>query len=213
MRRIAGLWGVRVVNAYGSTETNSLALPCPAGHLHLTEDRHLFEVVDPEAGTPLPDGTRGELIVTSLLSRGMPLIRYRTGDLVAIGPRPCRCGQATRVITHHGRIDDCFIAGGRTVHRVDLEELIASHPGTDLYYVADTLDSTLAVQVVLEDGAGPEACESISRAIFEAFGVAASVAPIARDLIFRAMDRKLKPGALRLEDLERVGAGAGAGGA
>jgi phenylacetate-CoA ligase len=211
MGRIARMLGVGVVNAYGSTETNSLALPCPAGRIHLTEDRHFFEVIDPETDEPRPDGTRGELVVTSLISRAMPLIRYRTGDLVVIETSPCPCGERLRVLTHYGRVDDRLEVAGVVVHRMDLEQVLLDHDGVDLYYVADMIEGTLSIRIVLEDGAGAETCGEAERSVRAAFGVDARVTPIARDVVCRAMDRKLKPGVLLFEDLEAVFAAGGRG--
>ncbi|MGH8918227.1 MAG: phenylacetate--CoA ligase family protein, partial [Actinomycetes bacterium] len=74
-RRISQLWGVPVVEEYGSTETGSLAGECAAGRLHLWADRVIFEVYDPRTGRVTQDG-RGQLVATTLYREAMPLIRY-----------------------------------------------------------------------------------------------------------------------------------------
>ena len=63
---------------------------------HLREADLFFEVVDPVSGSPVPDGTPGEVVFTTLTRRAMPLIRYRTGDVAAMLPGPCACGSPLR---------------------------------------------------------------------------------------------------------------------
>jgi hypothetical protein len=86
---------------------------------------------------------------------------------------------------------------------------VLSHKGVDLYYVADAVGGVIAVHLVLEDGADPGVCRRVEQSVSDAFGVKARVTRIARDVVSRAMDRKLKPGVLRAEDLELVLAGGG----
>jgi phenylacetate-CoA ligase len=201
LRRIARMWDVQLINAYGSTETNSLALPCRAGRLHLTEDRHYFEIIDPVTGDVLPHGSRGELVLTSLLTRAMPLLRYRTGDLATISEEPCECGARSLVLAHSGRVDERFVVGGTVIQRIDLEQLILSFEGLDTYYVSDTLGDTLLARVVPVDPSDRDVCREIERAIVTRFCVRAEVAPISREILDRAMDRMLKPGSLSMKDL------------
>ena len=89
-RRLKG----RVLSHYGLTETGfGGALQCPAGEgLHLRHPHLVTEIVDPGSGRVLPPGQWGEITVTTLDRRAMPLIRYRTGDLSRILDRPCACG-------------------------------------------------------------------------------------------------------------------------
>ncbi len=93
-------WDCRVFEHYGSTEVGlGGAVQCRAhAGLHVREADLLFEVVDPATGRALPDGADGELVVTTLTRRGMPLIRFRTGDLVrmADGALPMRQRPAVR---------------------------------------------------------------------------------------------------------------------
>ena len=62
----------------------------------------MFEIIDPETGRVLPDGQYGEVVVTTLNRKGMPFIRYRTGDIASILNRPCRCGSVSRCLTRVG---------------------------------------------------------------------------------------------------------------
>ncbi|MEV5988556.1 AMP-binding protein [Streptomyces sp. NPDC052051] len=204
LAKIARMWQAELVPAYGTTETNSLALSCGHGRAHLTEDRHLFEVLDPLTAAPLADGTTGELVVTTLVAEAMPLLRYRTGDLVSIAPEPCPCGSVRRTVRHHGRASDRLLVDGRPIDRLDLEEAVLSVPGTGLYYAAGMRDERLHVRVECAGRAARQVCTDIADGVEARFGAAATVTEVDRATVGRAMDRMLKPGNLTLEDLEAV---------
>lgn len=93
---------------------------------HIWEDHFYPEVVDPVTGAPLADGTRGELVLTSLTSQAMPLIRYRTRDLTSLLPGTARPMRRMRRVT--GRADDMIILRGVNLFPSQIEELIL---GTD----------------------------------------------------------------------------------
>jgi phenylacetate-CoA ligase len=205
LEKIARLWGIRLISAYGATETNSLALPCAHGQLHLSEDRYLFEVVDPESGEALGAGEqRGELVLTSLLSRAMPLLRYRTGDMVTLLAAECACGDRRRVLRHHGRVEDRFQVGARTLLRIEVEEVIQSTPGSGLYHVAAAVDGGLRVWVEGNGEGAEECCRTIARRLHDTFGVGATVRPVARSVIAPVLDQMLKPGSVRLEHVKAL---------
>ena len=94
---LARLWGCEVFEHYGMTETGlGCAVDCAAhAGLHIRENDLLVEVVDP-LGRPLPDGTEGEVVFTTLTRTAMPLVRYRTGDRAALLPGRCPCGSPLR---------------------------------------------------------------------------------------------------------------------
>lgn len=87
-------WGIPLLEHYGSTESAFAgAVECPAcDGLHWQALDLLPEVVDPLGDAPLPPGQPGELVLTTLQREAMPLIRYRTGDMVRLDERPCACG-------------------------------------------------------------------------------------------------------------------------
>jgi phenylacetate-CoA ligase len=197
LAKIAELWQVQLVSAYGSTETNSLALPCPLNKAHLTEDRYYFEVVDPRTGTRLPLGTPGELVLTCLQSRAMPLIRYRTGDFVAIEGEACACGSPRQLLRHLGRVSERVV-----VDKLSLEQVILSTPHTGLYYAAGVVDGALVIRVELVNSPSPEeSCREVERRVKDAFDIGCSVFPVDKRIVMRAMDRMLKPGGIQLGDL------------
>ena len=97
------VWGCRVFGHYGMTEMGlGGGVECDAlDGYHLREADLFFEIIDPETGEPCPDGTMGEVVFTTLTRRGMPLIRYRTGDIARMITEPCPCGS---VLKRMGRV-------------------------------------------------------------------------------------------------------------
>lgn len=100
----------RVYNQYGSAEGAALVTECPAGSLHVNPEIGVVEVVR-EDGTPAAPGEEGWLVLTTLLNRAMPLVRYRIGDLARAGePGPCACGrEMPRISGLSGRQDDVVV--------------------------------------------------------------------------------------------------------
>lgn len=98
VKAVEDSWDCRVYNHYGMTETGlGGGVECAAlSGYHLREADLLFEVVDPQTGKAVADGMEGEVVFTTLTRRGMPLIRYRTGDYSRFIPEPCPCGTALK---------------------------------------------------------------------------------------------------------------------
>src|ERR1044071_9163617 len=111
--------------------------------LHIWEDHFYPEVVDPETGTVLPEGERGELVFTSLTKEGMPVVRYRTRDLTRLLPGTARTMRRMEKVT--GRSDDMMIVRGVNVFPTQIEEQILKIKGLAPHYQilltrADRLD-------------------------------------------------------------------------
>src|SRR5262245_33985392 len=149
------LWGVAALDFYGLSELigPGVAAECAerAG-LHVNEDHFLPEVVDPVSGAPRPAGMEGELVLTSLTKEALPMIRYRTGDVTALDPAPCRCGRTTvRMARIKGRTDDMLIIKGVNVYPSQLEAALLTLPELAPHYqlVVDRTQAfpTLAVHV------------------------------------------------------------------
>lgn len=121
-------WGCRVFNHYGMTETGlggGVECEALAGY-HLREADLLFEIVDPGTGEVLPEGEEGEVVFTTLTRGGMPLIRYRTGDVARFISEPCPCGTVLKRMSPvkdrvRGRIE---LAGGGFLSMSMLDEAI-----------------------------------------------------------------------------------------
>lgn len=102
IQTIENKWHCRVFDHYGMTEMGlGGGVDCTArSGYHLREADLYFEVVDPTTGRPVPEGEAGEVVFTTLTRKGMPLIRYRTGDLSCFLPEPCSCGSTLRRLEH-----------------------------------------------------------------------------------------------------------------
>lgn len=117
---------------YGLSEITGPGVGCECGEqngLHILEDNYYPEIVDPETGEPLPDGEEGELVLTTLAKRAMPILRYRTHDITSIMPVPCKCGRTLRRIRRIGRrSDDMFIIRGVNVFPSQIEVALMRVP-------------------------------------------------------------------------------------
>jgi len=140
---IAEVFGARVLEEYGSAEVGVIAFECPSGGLHTSDESLVLELA--ETG---PDGA-GELLVTSLSNRVMPLIRYRIGDVVAVAREPCGCGRALgRLEQVVGRTTDYLLdAGGAAVHPFSLMLPIQRLPSIERYRVVQTGVGTVELHV------------------------------------------------------------------
>ena len=139
--RLAALWpGARVFDHHGMTEVGPVTYECPDRPcvLHVAEPAYFAEAVDPESGRPVPPGQMGELILTTLVRTGSPLVRYRTGDLVRFGDAsPCSCGRQTTTLIGGiiGRADDMVVVRGVNVFPSAIEEIVRAQPDIGEYRV------------------------------------------------------------------------------
>jgi phenylacetate-CoA ligase len=141
---VEGRFACRVYNHYGVTEMGlGGGVDCEARRgYHLREADMLFEIVDPNTGEVLPDGEYGEVVFTTLTRRGMPLIRYRTGDVSRFIPDPCPCGTSLKTlerITH--RLSGRLPLGARYLTIADLDEALFAIDGV-LNFTATILNDT-----------------------------------------------------------------------
>ena len=137
--KIASALGIKAINFYGLSEMcgPGVATECLTARdgLHVQEDHFLVEVIDPADGTPVPYGTDGELVFTTLTKEALPLIRYRTGDLGAITIEPCACGRTTaRLIRLGGRRDDMMIIRGVNLYPSQIEQIMLAADGVGPHY-------------------------------------------------------------------------------
>jgi phenylacetate-CoA ligase len=139
-RAIEAAWaGARVFDHHGMTEVGPVSYECPAQPcvLHVIEAAYLAEVIDPQTASPLPPGTPGELVLTTLGRAGSPLIRYRTGDLVRTRStsQPCACGTHDLALEGGilGRTDDMLVIRGVNVFPGAVDEVVRETGGVDEY--------------------------------------------------------------------------------
>ena len=126
-RKLFELYGISAYDIYGTSElAGPLFIECTAMQgFHPWGDIIYCEVLDPDTDKQMPDGERGELVVTMLQKEGFPLIRYRTGDISAIHHEPCACGRThPRVERLSGRVDDMLIIRGINVFPSQVEHTL-----------------------------------------------------------------------------------------
>jgi phenylacetate-CoA ligase len=129
---------ITALDTYGLSEIigPGVAQECPEKNgLHVFADVFLPEIVDPATGEPLAEGVDGELVLTTLTKEAMPLIRYRTRDIVNITREPCGCGRTgPRISRIKGRTDDMIVVRGINVFPSQVEHVLLGIPGTSPNY-------------------------------------------------------------------------------
>jgi phenylacetate-CoA ligase len=126
--------GIEAFDIYGLSEIIGPGVACECHRhqgLHIFEDHFYPEIIDPESGEPLPDGTEGELVLTTLSKHAMPMIRYRTRDITMLLPGRCECGRTLRRMGRIGRrSDDMLIIRGVNVFPSQVETALLQIEGT-----------------------------------------------------------------------------------
>lgn len=147
---------LQALDIYGLTEIigPGVAQECSYQEgLHIFEDHFYPEIVDPETGVVLPDGEKGELVITTLTKEGTPVIRYRIRDITFLITEPCRCGR-TSVRMHRllGRTDDMLIIRGVNVFPSQIEEVLLKIEGVEPHYqlVIDRKEQLDSIEVRVE---------------------------------------------------------------
>jgi len=151
--------GAPALDIYGLTEIIGPGVAAECQHqdgLHIAEDHFYPEIIDPATGKVLPDGQKGELVITTLTKEGTPLLRYRTRDITYLDRSPCPCGRTSaRMHRVLGRTDDMLIIRGVNVFPSQIEEIILKVDGVEPHYQLvverrDQLDE-LEVQVEMNE--------------------------------------------------------------
>jgi phenylacetate-CoA ligase len=175
--RIAELWGGKAVfEDYGSTETGSLAGECALGRMHFWADRLYGEVIDPGTGRSARYG-KGQLVVTPLYRRAMPLIRYALEDTVELLPDGCTCDWKLPTIQVLGRSATHIVVQGKPLFPSELEEAVYTLPMEHgvLFWRARHDQRSLEIQMEAEPGHGARARETLARSVHERLGISARV--------------------------------------
>ncbi len=184
-RAIEGPWGCKVFNHYGTTEMGlGGGVQCAArSAYHMREADLYFEIIDPETGVPLPEGEMGEIVFTTLTRKGMPLIRYRIGDLSRFVPGNCPCGSTLRQMeVVRGRIAGTKKLVGMSLVIAELDEAVFRIDGVLNYRCEISEDEgrdVLTVDVVSAERnpAGRDALtEEVQRALHQVPAVAKGLA-------------------------------------
>ena len=137
-RHIETMSRIEAFDIYGLSEIIGPGVGCECRHhrgLHIFEDHFYPEIVDPETGDPLADGSEGELVLTTLSKQAMPMVRYRTRDITMILPGRCECGRTLRRIGRIGRrSDDMLIIRGVNIFPSQVETALLEVEGTLPHY-------------------------------------------------------------------------------
>jgi phenylacetate-CoA ligase len=136
--RIEGQTHIKAYDIYGLSEIIGPGVASECSHqagLHIFEDHFYPEIIDPQTCQTLPDGTEGELVLTTLSKEAMPMIRYRTRDITMLLAEPCACGRTVRRIRRiTRRSDDMFIIRGVNVFPSQVEHALLQVEGTLPHY-------------------------------------------------------------------------------
>ena len=131
-RRIKNELDIQIYDIYGLTEIYGPGIGISCDYecgMHYWDDYIYLEIIDPKTGKNVPDGEWGEIVITTLVKEGAPLIRFRTHDISRIIPGECRCGSRfPRIDTIMGRSDDMVKIKGVNVFPKQIEEILAAFP-------------------------------------------------------------------------------------
>lgn len=151
---------IKAIDIYGLSEIlgPGVGIECIEAQngLHIWEDHFIPEIIDPDTCEVLPDGEKGELVLTTITKEGIPLIRYRTRDITRLFKEPCICGRThARIERLSGRSDDMLIIRGVNVFPSQIESVLFNIKGVEPHYQLiverdGTLD-TLEVQVEVNE--------------------------------------------------------------
>ncbi len=137
-KRISSELGIELYDIYGLTEIYGpgIGINCKYDTgMHYWDDYIYIEIIDPVTLAPVPDGQTGEIVITTLVKEGAPLIRYRTHDLSRIIPGTCPCGSKfPRLDIIMGRTDDMIKIKGVNVFPSQIEEILKEFPETSSEY-------------------------------------------------------------------------------
>jgi phenylacetate-CoA ligase len=155
-REIENRLNIKAIDIYGLSEVIGPGVSCECEYqdgLHINEDHFIPEIIDPESLNPLPPGSRGELVFTTVTKEGLPLIRYRTRDLTTLNYETCRCGRTmVRMAKCTGRSDDMLIIRGVNVFPSQIESILLEMNETKPHYliIVDRVNNLDTLQILVE---------------------------------------------------------------
>jgi phenylacetate-CoA ligase len=180
--RIEAAWGARCHDHAGASEVGSFAYPCDAeGGLHLFEDEYVVEVLDPAGGEPVALGETGELVLTALGRVGSPVIRHRTGDMVARCDATCSAGHDGLWLPQGilGRADDMVVIRGMNVFPSAIEEILRQSSGVGEFAITFYNDPHAMDEVKVEaELAQPREARAIQDRLRQRLGLRVRIVPV-----------------------------------
>ncbi|MGN0337287.1 MAG: phenylacetate--CoA ligase family protein [Lachnospiraceae bacterium] len=191
--------GIELYDIYGLTEIYGPGIGINCEHeegIHYWDDYLYIEIIDPKTGEPVPDGEPGEIVITTLVKEGAPLLRFRTHDMSRIIPEPCSCGRSyPRIDIIQGRSDDMFKVHGVNMFPGQVEEILQQVDGVLSEYViniAHDEDHNRDVMLVTVEAEGRVDFEQAGAKIRELFKSRISVTPKITVVPFGTLPRSEK---------------------
>ena len=160
MRRdIENKLGIKAYDIYGLTETSGpgVAYECEAQTgMHINEDHFIAEIIDPDTGEVLPEGSKGELVFTAIDKEAFPLLRYRTRDICVLSREKCPCGRThVKMSKPMGRSDDMLIIRGVNVFPSQIETVLLQQGYAANYQIiVDRVNNTDTFEIMVEMNPG-----------------------------------------------------------
>ena len=189
--------GIELYDIYGLTEIYGPGIGINCEHntgMHIWDDFIYLEIIDPQTGEPVPDGEFGEIVITTLVKEGAPLIRYRTHDLSRIIPGECPCGRHyPRIDVIQGRTDDMMKIKGVNVFPKQIEEVLAnfSEISSEYQIRISHLDGKDTMRIYVETN-GSVDFNGLSRRIAEQVKSRIGFTPIVKVVEIGVLPRSMK---------------------
>ena len=147
--------GIKAYDIYGLTETSGpgVSFECEEQTgMHINEDHFIAEIIDPDTGEVLPEGSKGELVFTSITKEAFPLLRYRTRDICVLTRKECSCGRTlVKMSKPMGRSDDMLIIRGVNVFPSQIETVLLKEGYAPNYQiVVDRVNNTDTLDINVE---------------------------------------------------------------
>lgn len=206
--------GIRAHDIYGLSEIMGPGVSTSCEYnkgMHIQEDYFYAEIINPDTLEPVPDGEKGELVITTLGKEGMPMVRYRTRDICYLMRDKCECGRTTtRMSRVFGRSDDMLIIRGVNVFPSQVEVVIGEFNELTLNYKLlvgrENNTDTFQLQVELAPGLAIDDIEfveglrtRVERALRDMLGIGCKVKFLNPETLPRSEGK-----AVRIEDTRRL---------
>ncbi len=176
--------GIELYDIYGLTEIYGpgIGINCEKeSGIHYWDDYIYIEIIDPKTGKPVPDGEEGEIVITTLVKEGAPLIRFRTHDISRIIPEKCSCGSSyPRIDMIRGRSDDMFKVRGVNMFPSQIEDLLQNVDGVASEYtvtLAHDDEKNRDIMILTVEAEGRVSFETTALKIKELFKSRIGVTP------------------------------------
>ena len=198
--------GIKAYDIYGLTETSGpgVAFECSEQTgMHINEDHFIAEIIDPETGEVLPEGSKGELVFTAITKEAFPLLRYRTRDICILSRKKCSCGRThVKMTKPRGRTDDMLIIRGLNVFPSQIETVLLNHGYPANYQIiVDRVNNSDTFEIMVEMSAETfsdslakiaKAEKELVAALKSMLGIAAKVKLVAPKSIARSEGKAVR---------------------